>query len=132
MTNCIVYSLIFVLFFNFLIGSTKYSSINRSFESMYRGVFESSTSFIDSSGESIEPYFDENRLCYLVDNYISNEISKYVSSYDLDITFFNKEDNSLCIDGYCRDVKISLSADINAFFTYKKEKVYSIYSKDKI
>ena len=72
MTNCIFYSLFFVLFLNVSVGSLKYSQIHRTFLSLYKGMFEASTITVSSLGNSITPYFDSSK----VETYIGKYFSK--------------------------------------------------------
>lgn len=132
MTNCIFYSLIFALFLSFTSGAIDYSRINRSFMSIYKGIFEASTISVDQSGESITPYFDENILKYYLTNYLKDNIGQYCTDYKIKLYYFNREDHSICIDGICRDVEVTLEAKINFIFDYKKTQSFSVYKKGEL
>lgn len=129
MTNCIFYSLIFVLFVRFTIGTIKFSEVNRTFMSMYRGIFEASTVSVSESGNPIFPYYEKTLLKTYIANYLDDNLPKYVSDYKYDCTFFDRNSSNVCTSNICRDVRVSLTAKINEFYTYEKTQTFSVYQK---
>ena len=131
MTNCLFYTLFFALFLNVSFGSLRYSQINRSFMSVYKGMLEASVVTIDKHGEPTIPYYDENKVVEYSNNYLSKNIAKYTKDYSIDITFFDKESGYLCNES-CEKVKINLKAKINFFYTYDKSQIFIIKSGDEV
>ena len=132
MTNCIFYSAIFALFLNFTMGSIRYSQVNRTFMSIYRGVFEASTITVNSSGDPVVPYYNEELLeTYLV-QYFKENLKNYVTDYEVRIYFFNRENDSLCFTHECRDINLTLKADINTFFKFEKSQDFSVFERGEL
>lgn len=131
MTNCIFYSLFFVLFLNLSLGSLRYSQVNRSFMSIYKGMLEASVITINSEGEPIIPYFKQERIEKYVTEYLQSNIEKYVKKYEITTLFVDKNTDDICVN-YCREVKIALNADINNFFSYEKEQTFVVLTRDEI
>lgn len=130
MTNCIFYSLIFVLFLNFSVGSIKYSQVNRTFMSIYKGVFEASLITIDESGHQIEPFYNKAVLEHYLVTYLKDNLDKYDVSYKVKIYYFDRDNNELCYDERCRDVNVTLKANINYFFKYEKSQNFSVLTRE--
>lgn len=132
MTNCIFYSVIFTLFLNFTVGSIRYSEVNRTFMTIYRGMFEASTITVDSNGDPITPYYNEEVLTYYLNDYFKENLKKYVTDYEIKIYFFNRDTEELCFTHDCRDVNITLKAKINMFFNYEKSQDFSVYERNNL
>lgn len=131
MTNCLFYSLFFALFLNVTFGSLRYSQINRSFMSVYKGMLEASVATVDIHGEPTIPYYDAKKVVEYSDSYLSKNIARYATDYKIDITFFNKETGLLCESG-CGKVKINLKAKINFFYNYDKSQIFVVKSGDEL
>ncbi len=131
MTNCVFYALFFTLFLNISFGSLKYSQINRSFMSVYKGMLEASVVSIDIHGEPTIPYYDGKKVVEYSESYLSKNIAKYTKDYTIDITFYDKETGYLC-EQSCRKVKINLKAKINYFFSYDQSQTFIIKSEDEL
>lgn len=131
MTNCIFYSLIFILFVQVSTGSLRISQINRTFLSIYKGMLEASMITVDGNGEPIVPYYDKNILKEYVDGYLNENISKYTKKYEITYNFINKNNELICFS-QCKKVKITLKAQINYFYNYEKSQSFSIVSRDEL
>ena len=132
MTNCIFYSLIFALFLSFTDGAINFSKINRTFLSIYRGIFEASTVSVDDSGEPVEPFFDEHILKIYLSDYLKDNLNPYCKEYTVKLYFFNRDDDTICFNNMCRDVSVTLKAEINYLFNYNKTQIFSVYSRDEL
>lgn len=129
MTNCLFYTIMFVLFLNVSFGSLRFSQVNRTFMQCYRGMFEASVITVDKNGEPIYPYYSQPVLNSYINNYFELNLKKFVNDYSLSVTYFNDDDSPCDSEGYARKVKISLDAVINDLFHYSKEQSYSITDK---
>ena len=126
MTNCLFYSMFFVLFLNVSFGSLRISQVNRVFMSIYKGLFEASVITIDDSGEPTMPYFNKVKVESYVDTYLKDNLSKYSKNYTVDVSYPSSKE-----DAPTR-VQIGLTAEINTFYSYQKERVFYIESADNL
>lgn len=131
MTNCIFYSLFFIVFLNGSFGSLRYSQINRAFMSIYKGMLEASIITINDDGEPMIPYFNKETINYYVDSYLENNIKKYAKNYTLNIEYLDKFTDDFCTEN-CRKIKLNLHTRINTFFTYDKDQSFVIKSYEEL
>ena len=124
MTNIIFYTLLLSISTSFGLGAMKYSIINRTFMLLQRSVFEYAVITID---ENNYPYYDEQLIKEGIDNYFENNIKPIVHKYTTGIIFLN-DDNSLCVNGKCQRVQVSLKANINYLFNFEKSMTFTITS----
>lgn len=128
MTNCIFYALFFSLFLNFGFGSLRFSQINRTFLSIFKGMVEASVYTVDTSGESTVPYYNKNKLEGYVDDFLKHNIEKYTKNYTVDLKYLDSTQAS----DESRVVSINLKAKINVFFDYDKTLTFSVMSKENL
>ena len=124
MTNIIFYTLLLSISTSFGLGAMKYSTINSTFMLLQRRVFEYAVITID---ENNYPYYDEQLIKEGIDNYFENNIKPIVNKYTTGIIFLN-DDNSLCVNGKCQRVQVSLKANINYLFNFEKSMTFTITS----
>ncbi|MDD7316970.1 MAG: hypothetical protein PUG55_06065 [Bacillales bacterium] len=124
MTNIIFYTLLLSISTSFGLGAMKYSTINRTFMLLQRSVFEYAVITID---ENNYPYYDEQLIKEGIDNYFENNIKPIVNKYTTGIIFLN-DNNSLCVNGKCQRVQVSLKANINYLFNFEKSMTFTITS----
>ena len=129
MTNCIFYTLFFVLFLNMSIGSLKYSQIHRTFMSIYKGMFEACTITIDESGEPTNPYFNMDKMEKYINDYFKTNLSKYSKNYTVNYTYIGGDNTFIC-QSECRIIMINLKAKINMFYDYNKTEIFTIKDGD--
>lgn len=91
---------------------------------LQRSVFEYAVITID---ENNYPYYDEQLIKEGIDNYFENNIKPIVHKYTTGIIFLN-DDNSLCVNGKCQRVQVSLKANINYLFNFEKSMTFTITS----
>ena len=91
---------------------------------LQRSVFEYAVITID---ENNYPYYDEQLIKEGIDNYFENNIKPIVNKYTTGIIFLN-DDNSLCVNGKCQRVQVSLKANINYLFNFEKSMIFTITS----
>lgn len=126
MGNLVFYAMFFVIFLQFTFGAIRFSGVNRTFLSMYRGVFETSLITVGEDGEPIYPYFSDEILENNIDTYLKRNIRKYTSNYNAEITYLDLHNDGLCLEEYCSKVKVSLNAEINMFFKYSKSLEFAV------
>lgn len=126
MGNICFYAMFFVIFLQFTFGAIKFSGVNRTFLSMYKGVFEVSLITVDKDGEPIYPYYGEEILKDNVDLYLKENLTKYTRNYETNIIFLNLDNDGVCLDEHCSKVEVNLKVDINMFFKYDKSLKYTV------
>lgn len=129
MINCIFYTLFFALFLNISVGSLKYSQVHRTFMSIYKGMFEACTITIDDNGEPTIPYFNMDKMDLYINDYFKSNLSKYTKDYKVNYSYLGGEGTFLCRKN-CRTIQIKLEANINTFFRYKNNEIFTIADGD--
>ena len=124
MTNMIFYILILGLASSFVSGAMRFSNINRAFILLQKGIMEYAVITCDDNNS---PYYDQELLKKCVDDYCKKNIAKHTNKYTTSIYYINNDD-SMCINGYCQAVKISLKADINYLFRFERAMTFTISS----
>lgn len=126
MGNICFYAMFFVIFLQFTFGAIKFSGVNRTFLSMYKGVFEVSLITIDDDGEPVYPYYGDEILKENVDSYLKANLTKYTKNYETNIRYLNLDNDGVCLEDRCSRVEVNLKADINMFFKYDKSLEYTV------
>ena len=129
MENLLFFALIFSTIINFTMGAIDFSGVNRTFLSMYKGMFEASVIYVGENGKPCKPYFNKELLKEYVTNYFERELTTYVTHYEASIYYFDKDDGMMCTSKTCDSVRISLDCDINYFFHFSKARDFYINSK---
>ena len=114
----IFYVLMFSFFLNFAFGCMTYSSVNRTFNLMYRGLFECALASINEEGNP-GAHFDEKKIEEFVPLYLEENMPKEVTSYTVSYYYFDEESGLICTNHFCNAFKISLKCDINYLFHYE-------------
>lgn len=131
MTNCLFYSIFFALFLNISFGSLRFSQINRTFLSIYKGMLEACVITVDTKGEPIKPIYNKQKVEDYVLTYLEENIKKYSKNFNLKTTYYDENfKNKTNVE--IRGISITLNAKINSFYTYEKEQRFSIWSKDNL
>lgn len=128
MTNCIFYSLFFVLFLNVSIGSLKFSQVHRTFMSLYKGMFEACSVTVGTNGEPVMPYYNMIEMRSYLDGYFKDNLERYVKDYSYTYRFLTP-DNTRCTN-QCRKVEIKLTANINFLYKYDRTETFTIVDGD--
>ena len=131
MTNCIFYSLFFVLFLNVSFGSLRYSQVNRVFMSIYKGMVEATVITITDTGEPLVPYYKKEKMEIYIDEYLKENLSRYTTDYSVSTNYYMPATNAVCSD-ICRKVSINLKAKINVFYEYDKTQTFVVRSGDEL
>ena len=126
------FAIIFGTMINFTMGAIRFSSINRTLSLMYKGLLEASTSYVDSNGFYRSPYFDKDKLKNYVINYMDENLKSQVDHYTVSIYYFDRGDETMCLDEHCESVRITLKADINYLFHFEKAKEYHIVASNNL
>ena len=126
MGNLVFYAMFFVAFLQFTFGAIRFSGINRTFLSMYKGVFEISLVSVGEDGEPIYPYFSEEVLNKNIEKYLQENLTKYAKDYETKIMYLDSDTGGVCLEKHCSKVSVNLHADINLFFKYDKSLYFTI------
>ncbi len=131
MTNCIFYSLFFVLFLNVSFGSLRYSQVNRVFMSIYKGMVEATVITITDTGEPLVPYYSKEKMATYIEEYLQENLSRYTTDYSVSTNYYVPTTNAVC-SKTCRKVSINLKANINVFYEYDKTQTFVVRSGDEL
>lgn len=129
---CIFSSVILVAFMQLSFGAMNYSSINRCFQNMYKGLFEACVETIGPDGEEHSPYFNKALLKMYITEYFDTTISKYSSDYKASLYFTNGNTNDVCTSEECTGVKVNLDAPINSIFHFEKTRSFYINQRGEV
>ena len=131
MTNCIFYSMFFVLFLNVSFGSLRLSQVNRVFMSIYKGMLEASILTITDSGEPIMPYFNKEKVDTYIGDYLKENLDRYTKDYEVKTSYYRPVTGDICVST-CRQLKINLKARINTFYSYDKTQTFTVRSQSEV
>lgn len=119
------------MFLTLSLGSLKFSQINRTFLSIYKGMLEACVLTVNDSGEPVKPYYNETKVNEYVISYLDKNINRYAKDYTLTTTYYD-ENFTKASTKYSRGISINLKAKINFFTTYDKEQRFSVTSKEEL
>ena len=132
MINCLFFVVGFSVFMLFSFGGMSYSGIHRSFLNMHRSVLEVSVVTVGEDGEDIKPYFNEPVLEQYVVTYLKDNVSRFTSDYKTTIIYFDADTKDINTNHHADGVRISLSSQINTFYSYKHAREFTIDSRGDI
>ena len=113
------------MFLNLSFGSLRYSQINRSFLSIYKGMLEACVLTVDDDGEPVKPYYSHEKVSMYVVTYLNKNIKRFTKEYTLTTTYYDETFSSETNE-YSRGLSIKLKAKILNFRTYEKEQRFVI------
>ena len=99
------------------------NSINRVITNTPKELFEISVPYINI-GSTI--HFDKNLLLKNLTSYYDDNLLQYVSHYSLNLYYYNKDDNSLCISSICQGVDVTIETSLLGFINYSRTMFYEI------
>lgn len=126
MANIFIATIFCLTSFCLYIFSNQIVSVNRIVSTIPQSVFELSVDLINVDDYL---YFDQTKLVENVDRYLKDNITQYTSKYEVEYTFLNSEDHSICIDGKCNEVWIDFSATLQFNYIFSRSLSYEIYRK---
>ena len=92
-------------------------------------MLEVSIVTIGDDGTDVDPYFHEPTLENYVVNYLKDNIGKYCPTYKANIIYFDADTKAINTNHHANGVRISISGDINTFYTYKHAREFTIDSR---
>lgn len=121
----VTYIAAFVVILCFSMFSLSYqiNGLNRLVVAAPMSLIEVNTIYSD---EKMFPYLKEDQLEELLTYYFDTNAKRYVPSYDLDFYYYNQENHSYCVSGYCKAVDIKFSAEIMYGIKYERTMYYEI------
>lgn len=105
------------------------NGINRVIELTPISLFEASVLY-DVNSEEPNLIFDKNIIKERLRNYYSHELRKFSIEYECEIYFFNKIDESMCIEEECDAVEITFNATLIYNYQYKRILTYEVFKND--
>lgn len=129
MENIIFVLAFSILSFNFYMASYRITGINRMFYSIPIALFEASIPIVqEKTEENIVIYYDKELIRDKLTSYLNKHATKYCSSYNVEILFYNQDDYSYCLTDQCDAVEVTLNAQV--LLTYEYSKTARFYIQD--
>ncbi len=119
MPNVMFSLLIAILSLHFFTVTYRTNGVHRTLFNMPISLFETSIPLVLNEDDP-GLYFAKLELEEKLDSYFAFHLKKYVSNYDLDYYYYNRDDDSLCRSDKCTSIEITLEADIVLNFKYHK------------
>lgn len=119
-----------MIFISVLIGlfSLQFFTLNMKIQGLNRAVIctpiELFYQDISMTGDGAK--FSTTEMINHLDRYYEVSLSRYVNEYEVTYYFYNKIDNSLCLDSYCDGVEITVNAPIDITYTYHRVMYYEL------
>lgn len=125
MINIGIALLVMVMSFQCFTITYRLNGINRTLMEIPLSIFEVAVPLAQENDE-IVIYFDQEYLINELTYYFDNKLPFYTSNYDLNYYFSNTGETSMCIEGNCSAIEISLDAEVVFFTRYQKTARYEI------
>ncbi len=125
MINIGIALLVMVMSFQCFTITYRLNGINRTLMEIPLSIFEVAVPLAQENDE-IVIYFDQEYLINELTYYFDNKLPFYTSNYDLNYYFSNTGETSMCIEGHCSAIEISLDAEVVFFTRYQKTARYEI------
>ena len=110
-----VFSLQF-FYLNWTIQGLNRSIISTPIELFYQDI-------IPSGGEA---KFTVKEIEEHLDEYYQKSLSKYVQEYEVNYYFYNKIDESICVEDYCDALEVSVDAKLLVTYNYHRVMYYEL------
>ena len=66
-----------------------------------------------------------NKLKNYVDDYFEQNLTRYTTNYTVSMRYLSKRNMVICRSN-CRRLKLTLTAKINAFYSYSNSQIFTI------
>ena len=119
MSNIIISLVIAVMSLHLFTVTYRLNGINRSRYNIPISIFETSIPLLDYN-EGIGLYYDKELLLEKLTYYFKSSISGLCHSYDMDLYFYNQDDESICLSSYCNAVEVTINAKVIFFTEYHR------------
>lgn len=102
------------------------NGINRIIVSTPVAIFETS---IYHNVDEVEPrvLMSKKLVTEKLEKFYHYELSKFTDKYEYEIYFYNKEDESMCVEDNCNAVEISFSASLIYNYQYHRTIHYEVF-----
>ena len=110
------------LMFNF---SYNYNGVNKTILSIPLSIAESSIP-LTMQDDELYLYYDQEKFKKTYEEYLEKEITKYVTSYEVNYYFYNTKDGGYCDVNNCQGVEVKIDAFIMYGFKYHRVMNYEI------
>lgn len=120
-----VFSLITFLFTSFT-TSFKLQSINRTVIYMPVQLFETAIDIVNID-ENEYLYFNKIKLQNNLDDYLEENLTKYMKDYEYSLYYYNQSDESICTSDKCSAVEVMVTGHYAFNFSYSRCVAYEIH-----
>lgn len=108
--------------------SLQFFCLNFSIQGLNRAIISTPISYliesiqeVDGDAKFLVDKTEENLLAYY-----DKTLTKYVKDYDIEIYFYNTNDNSMCLTSYCDGLEIRVDATILLTYQYHRVMYYEL------
>lgn len=126
MVNIFISLLIAIYSFQAFSLTYQIGGINKTFINMPISILENSIPLLQEDNKTFIAYFDKDDLKRNVDDYLSKDLKRYVSKYQVEYYYYDLDTDLICKSEYCGGVQITLNCKIMNLFNYKKTMFYEI------
>ena len=110
-----------ILSFQFFNMNLKIQGLNRAvistpIELMYRHAYQ--------YGDELS--FRRSTLIIDLDDYYEKSVGKYTDDYETEYYFYDRHDGSMCVDSYCNAVEVTVTAQLELGYQYKRIMFYEL------
>lgn len=111
--------------FSFFTFTVRYNSINRAVVNVPTEIFNASIPLVNETTAR----FDKDVLIFKLKDYLDNHILHFVEEYSLTTYFYNKDDQSICIENNCNAIEFTVSCEISLLSKYHRTMFFEIRNK---
>ena len=115
-----------ILSFSSYVIAFQINGINRVIVSTPVTIFEASIYHNVVIGEP-NALMSKKMVTEKLDKFYKCELSKFTDKYEYEIYFYNKEDESMCVEDSCNAVEISFSASLIYNYQYHRTIHYEVF-----
>lgn len=129
MVNVFIATIFCAVSFCFYKFSNQIICINRILSNMPKEIFEISVDLVNSNSDNA--YFDQVKVINNVELYVEENIETYTKKYETKFVFLNSNDESICTNGLCDQVRIDFTAELNFSYQFERSVIYELWSRNK-
>lgn len=114
-----------VLSFGSFLTNVRLSIVNRVVVNTPKELFLSSIPYVQEV-DNIRIYFDQTKLRKNLNEYFDKNLGKYCQSYEYTLNFYEKDNQSYCVDNYCTSVELVFCASLTENNKFERTMYYYI------
>jgi len=81
---------------------------------------------MDVTSSGTEAVFISSKIIERLDSYYSKTLPRFCKEYETSYYFYNKEDESMCVEDYCDCVDVTVTATLSLNYHYERVMFYKL------